>query len=664
MSRLQLTRPAQQVREYVASVKAIFFSLRSRLGFKLVAVVAGGVLIGTVLSSTLILYQQQQQLINSARASARHDSTVIQASLEHAMLTGDPAMLNQMMQAVASGAGLRHIWILDLTGRVRFSSTPGEAGQSFAQGDPPCQGCHSVGANGSQLAALADSKIAGESLLNVNMISNQAECHACHDPAARSLGLLLVDTPLTDLNAQLSSSFWKVVLATLFTFALIVGLLTPALGQFVIRPIVKLVRSVNEIGSGNLDTQSPVQGDDELGKLGAAFEAMRLQLKAALFEKEQRNRELRMLNEIAFATSQVLDPQQILDLTINIAVDSLGVEAGSIHLLDRDHDRFLLHACQGISQCHGIACDARAFSQALAGITRPESPVVSLPIASADGACRLSQDPAGRSYVGVSLKAQGVLMGAMTLITRPGQTVTEAGTQTLRTMGEEIGQALANALHFQNVRYQATAEEHKRLAQEMHDALAQALGYLKLKAAITDELLSDGHITEAQANLREVKDLAGKTYFDVRETIFGLRNTTPSEAGFLPALTEYLAKYRTYYGLNAQLILDDGISPTFTAEASTQLTRIIQEALTNVRKHAQTTQARVHIERIDHHWQIAVEDDGLGFDVSQVAQPGPAFFGMQIMRERAESIGARLDVDSQPGGGTRVIIQLPMARED
>ncbi len=648
--------------EYVARSKSIFSFQRSKLGFELLIIVVGTVLLGMVFSSILILSLEQQQLEDSARASARRVSTVIQASLEHAMLTNDTAMLDQMMKSVASEVGL-HICILDVDGRVRLSSIPDNVDQRFAPGDPRCNACHLTGTD-FKSASIPSSKIVGDNMLNVNVISNQPACYSCHGSGTRPLGLLLVETPLADLNAQLSSSFWRLVLSTLITFALLVGLLTPALRRLVIQPVVRLARGAAEIGAGNLDCPVQVDSDDELSELAKTFDAMRQQLKAALLEKESRNRELQILNDIARAASQLLDPQQILDLTIHIAVSSLGVEAGSIHLLDRERTRFTLHACQGIPQCRKMACDIRLFSQAVAGLTRSDGQVVSVPVTIAGGSWGLGQDVEGRSYVGVPLKAKGVLMGAITLITRPGQVVTEEGAKILKAMGEEVGYALANAIQFQNVRYQATLDERERLAREMHDSLAQALGYLKLKASMTDELLSGGEIAQAQANLREVKEIAGKTYFDVREAIFGLRNAALPGSEFLPALEEYLNEYRAYYGLNVKLVVINGYRPSFPAEASIQLTRIIQEALTNVRKHARTSQARVRFERDDLHWRVTVEDDGQGFDSNQVPKAGQPFFGLQIMRERAESIGAKLEIDSQPCGGTRVIIQMPATRED
>ena len=247
----------------------------------------------------------------------------------------------------------------------------------------------------------------------------------------------------------------------------------------------------------------------------------------------------------------------------------------------------------------------------------------------------------------------------MSFLTRPGQKLTEQGVETLKTIGDQVGAALANAFKYQNARYLAAVEERDRLAWEMHDSLAQALAYLKLKASLTDELLAGGEIDKAKANLREVREIAGETYTDVREAIFSLRESALS-TGFLPALERYLTEYRTTYGVEVFLNVEEGLNPTFAAETGVQLYRIIQEALTNVRKHADACRAWVRVSRENGFWRITVEDDGRGFAPSAMHRNGEQPYGIQIMRERAESVGAALELTSEPGRGTRVTIQAPV----
>ncbi len=576
------------------------------------------------------------------------------------MVANDKPMLAHMLKTIVAEAGLGRGRILDTNGRVWLSSAPEEVGIRLEQSSPNCRACHPAAAVERADAVIPTSKIADQTLYNLNRISNQPECYSCHGSEARTLGLLVFETPLTELQGQLVPSFLQIVLTAFILMALFVGLLMPTLSKLVIQPVVLLAQRAKEIGAGNLEFSSPVQSDDEVGDLARAFDSMRRQLKAALVEKERRNRELETLNELARATSQLLDPQQILNLTIDIAVSSLGVQAGAIYLLDRERDRFSLHACKGIPECRERACQLWGFNRHLAGLARPDHRGDS---ESADTCYGMWQDAAKHSYVGVPLKAKGMLLGAMTFMTHPGQEVTGEAARVLRAMGEEIGLALASALHFQDVRYQATIEERERLAREMHDSLAQALGYLKLQAAVTDDLLSNGQIVRAQANLKEVKEIAKETYVNVREAIFGLRHLAARQSDFLPALEEYLAEYRTHYGLDVELNVRNACPPSFPPQVSIQLTRIIQEALTNVRKHAQVNRASICIEQVDQHWQIEIRDNGQGFDLRRVPKLGKDSVGLNVMRERANEIGAKLKLESCPGSGTAVILSIPVTQE-
>lgn len=206
----------------------------------------------------------------------------------------------------------------------------------------------------------------------------------------------------------------------------------------------------------------------------------------------------------------------------------------------------------------------------------------------------------------------------------------------------------------------AVLEERNRLAQELHDNLAQAVGYLSLQLGTTSQLFSNQQTDQAQAKLRELRQLVNEIYTDVREEIFNLRSQMSLTAGFLETLRQYIAKYKRHYDLDIRLSLEvsqDRLElPT---EMGIQLIRIIQEALINVRKHSGVDQAVIRLKDERGNLRLSVEDRGQGFDPEQIDQAGQTGFGLQIMAERAESIGGELELDTLPGGGVRVVIWLP-----
>ncbi|MBC7223430.1 MAG: RsbRD N-terminal domain-containing protein [Anaerolineae bacterium] len=214
----------------------------------------------------------------------------------------------------------------------------------------------------------------------------------------------------------------------------------------------------------------------------------------------------------------------------------------------------------------------------------------------------------------------------------------------------------------QKARQVATLEERQRLAREIHDQLAQAVGYMHLQVAAVADLLDAGQVEEARTTLEALKRYARGTYVDVRESIFNLRVHGLSQQGFLPTLRQYLAEYQDHYGIAVTLEAEAESLGDVPLAVATQAIRIIQEALSNVRKHAQTQAARVRVARSEECMHVVVEDQGIGLDPERQKASGH-FFGLQTMRERAAAIGGTLEVQSAPGRGTRVVLRVPCLGE-
>ncbi len=229
----------------------------------------------------------------------------------------------------------------------------------------------------------------------------------------------------------------------------------------------------------------------------------------------------------------------------------------------------------------------------------------------------------------------------------------------LASLGRQIGLVTYHAQQAEKMKGSAAVEERLRLGEELHDSLAQTLGFLNLQMTLTGNLLGQGRLDEAQAHLQEMQTLTKATLDDVCEAIVSLR-TGYAQGQFLPMLQEFLDDYRLHSGLAVGLTIDDRASLRFSPEASVQLVRIVQEALTNVRKHAGASQACITVEPDGEWTRISVQDDGKGFDPAQAGTPGSRRFGLSIMRGRAESVGAILDIDARPGRGSRVTVRAPV----
>jgi two-component system sensor histidine kinase DegS len=199
---------------------------------------------------------------------------------------------------------------------------------------------------------------------------------------------------------------------------------------------------------------------------------------------------------------------------------------------------------------------------------------------------------------------------------------------------------------------QAHEEERQRISRELHDGIAQNLSGIILKA---NSIKSTIGSPTALDQLQSLSDLTKETVVDLRRIIRDLRPVTLDSEGLAPTLERHLTQFAQGHGLSAEFVFD--VPERLPASLEVPLFRIVQEALNNIGKHADAARVVVNVTADQEDIRVVVEDDGQGFITSSAKdRPG---FGLITMRERAESLGGILTVESHPGAGTRLIIKVP-----
>jgi signal transduction histidine kinase len=217
------------------------------------------------------------------------------------------------------------------------------------------------------------------------------------------------------------------------------------------------------------------------------------------------------------------------------------------------------------------------------------------------------------------------------------------------------------------VRHRTIVEERERIARELHDGLAQVLGYVHTKATAVRLLLARQQTRAAEHQLVQLEEAARGLFVDVREAILGLRMTSQRDQRLGGLLAEYAAHFSQLSDLPVEVDVAPSVADlALPPETEVQLLRIVQEALTNVRKHARASAARVAVVNGGPSLELRVSDDGIGFNPENFEQ-GRAnerpHFGLGTMRERAEAIGASIEIASCPGRGTCVSVRLSLQTE-
>ncbi len=206
----------------------------------------------------------------------------------------------------------------------------------------------------------------------------------------------------------------------------------------------------------------------------------------------------------------------------------------------------------------------------------------------------------------------------------------------------------------------AIFEERRRIGREIHDGVAQALGYLNLKTRRVGDAVSSQNTEQALSGLEDIRKIVQDTYEDIRESIDQL-STEVESLPLIPALTDYTTKFGEQTSIQVRVDVPRAF-PRLSPVAELQLLRIAQEALTNVRRHASATEVGVKLENNPQVVEMVVRDNGRGFTPFDPGEAPPGYHGLDIIRERAEGLGGGMTISSTPGGGTEVRISLPIEK--
>jgi PAS domain S-box-containing protein len=240
--------------------------------------------------------------------------------------------------------------------------------------------------------------------------------------------------------------------------------------------------------------------------------------------------------------------------------------------------------------------------------------------------------------------------------------------------GQEVGRLLllrdvteqkrAQAQILEQQRSLAILHEREQLARELHDSLGQVFAFVNMQGQTVRRLLSRGDVSTADEYVGRLLEAAREADVDIRESIMGLRAAI-SEHGLLPTLTQYLTRYEKNYGIQTRL---EGSQPftdgAFEPLVEVQLLRILQEALTNVRKHANARCVQIAFALEDGWARVTVQDDGRGFDPGASSAQMGEHVGLRVMRERAEEVGGSLSLRSASGQGTELVVRVPLKGAD
>lgn len=477
--------------------------------------------------------------------------------------------------------------------------------------------------------------------------------------------LARLDALVSRFEAQARAKLLRVQIIQALSF--ICALVLLGLGYLVTRrqilyPLTQLQVAAQRMAQGQLERPLLPMGEDELGQVGQAFEAMRQEIAATHQELEarvaQRTQELAAAFEFSQEIITQLDLDRLLRAVTERARALARARSAALCLLDEEKRSLVLTASSGepvapLSLRQSLQRDP-AYQVVAEGRT------ITLCADCAQCGFLIAHHP-GQCAV-APLRAGETILGALCVVRDAGAPFDADETRALTLLANVATIAITNARLAEDGRQQAAQtailSERERLAGELHDNLAQTLGFLNLQADRMRRTLTSGQVQRALDELDRIKGAVETAYNQVRGALVGLSESLPAADDFLNRLRSCLEEMGQKSGLHIELQIVDTSALQLSRLVQAQALLILREAVTNVYKHARARNVRVRVECDNGQARFTVEDDGVGFDPQEVING--EHLGLRLMRARAERSGGALMVESAPGAGTRVTIYFAL----
>ncbi|WP_308027693.1 histidine kinase [Neisseria bergeri] len=392
---------------------------------------------------------------------------------------------------------------------------------------------------------------------------------------------------------------------------------------WVIRPIQALGEGAERIGQRHFDIPVPEDGTPEFKQVGRCFNQMGGKLKA-LYDNlegqvaeqthnlEKQNRNLTLLYRTTRDLHQSYTPRQAAEEFLNHILPAVGAQSGSICLENGSDTDISVHTVE-----HGKKPPLEKYHDE----TFP-------------------------------IEYQNEKLGMLSLSFSDGISLTGDERTLLQTLIRQLGVSLAGAKQEEEKRLLAVLQERSLIAQGLHDSIAQALMFLNLQVQMLETAFAENKREEAAENIGFIKTGVQECYEDVRELLLNFR-TKISNKEFPEAVADLFARFTRQTGTTVETAWENGTHLP-TQDEQLQMIFILQESLSNIRKHARATHVKFTLSEHGGRFTMTIQDNGQGFDTEKIGEPAGSHVGLHIMQERAKRIRAVLEIRSQAQQGTTV----------
>jgi signal transduction histidine kinase len=368
--------------------------------------------------------------------------------------------------------------------------------------------------------------------------------------------------------------------------------------------------------------------------------------------------ELAAMDAATRGIAGVLDLDRVLQLITDRVRELAHAQYAALGIVDQDFgiERFIT---SGVSRAERERIGPAPHGHGLLGVIARETHPVRVHDIGTDTrrfGFPANHPPMG-SLLGVPVGAKGRSSGRLYLTNKqPSGDFTEDDERLVEMFALHAGIAIENARLHDQVQRLAIVEERERIGRDLHDGIIQSIYAVGLSLEDVPDLMAEDP-TDAKARVERAIDSLDQSIRDIRNFIFGLRPELLEQAGLIGGLAALADEFRVNSMVDVDLETERAQDTDLPPELTGQLLSIAREALSNIARHSKATQGSVHVETDEGAVKLIISDNGVGFDARKPRAAGHQ--GLVNMRARASSVGGRLDVQSEPGFGTRIIVDVP-----
>jgi signal transduction histidine kinase len=452
----------------------------------------------------------------------------------------------------------------------------------------------------------------------------------------------------------------------------------------ILRQVNELVHATRLLSRGNLKARArDLHKGDELSELAGAFNEMAKTLEQRQLEQQRSQEQIKKQKEKAEMFARVasrlnahLELNSVLEAIAEELLATFGVAAAGVLIYNGEGEKLDRYLMLNPTQKNLLERITTLPVEELIEYV-PDRHTTFIDLQPEDGKSQKDNGhpvAGGEKIVAVTMKHEGRLIGYLIVFVQSMETIGTDELTLLQGIAEEAALAITNARLYQALKDEEAAratllsslitaqeDERKRIARELHDETSQSLTALLVGL---DTLKMAYHLNpeRLEEHLSGLKSVAEEMLNNIHRLIANLRPALLDDLGLVAAITWYGDLRLSANGIAFDFDYD-GLYDRYPSKVEATLFRIVQEALTNVIRHAQATQVKIRLSQSDTDILLSIEDDGIGFDPQILHRPTPKHgLGLRGMLERTMILGGKLELNTAPQKGTHILVSIPLSQ--